>query len=150
MFTGFLMLSISYRLDPLSMANNMSKIRDFREFILDPPEQVILSDLGDLFWHSLCIHIGNDVIRHVISITMKVSFFISIMALTVWACSPVKEATKTSASLAQNSKDTTEYEVVIIESYIDYRPNIDYGIEVNRKLFWYFKYVKSKYGINLF
>jgi hypothetical protein len=72
------------------------------------------------------------------------------MALTVWACSPVKEATKTSASLAQNSKDTTEYEVVIIESYIDYRPNIDYGIEVNRKLFWYFKYVKSKYGINLF
>lgn len=197
MFTGFLMLSISYRLDPLSMANNMSKIRDFREFILDPPEQVILSDLGDLFWHSLCIHIGNDVIRHVISITMKVSFFISIMALTVWACSPVKEASRTSAALTRDSRDSTEYEVVIIdigfdqwyltnyseakdrsneyyryknqvaianwndyyhlgrydrviESYIDYRPNIDYGIEVNRKLFWYFKYVKSKYGINLF
>jgi hypothetical protein len=128
---------------------------------------------------------------------MKLSFFIGIMALVVWSCSPVKVATKTSAHLAKNSQDSTEYEVVIIdngfdlwfltnyseskdrsneyyraknmvavanwndyyhlgrydrvvESYIDYRPDIDYGIDVNRKLFWYFKYVKSEYGINLF
>jgi hypothetical protein len=29
--------------------------------------------------------------------TMKLSFFIGMMALLVWACSPVKEAAKTSA-----------------------------------------------------
>jgi len=39
---------------------------------------------------------------------------------------------------------------LIIESYIDYLPHIDYGIEVNRKLFWYFKYVKETFGIKLF
>lgn len=115
----------------------------------------------------------------------------------VWACSPVKEATKTAASLTRDQQDTTEYELVvidpgfdqwyltnyseardhlneyyremdqvavaswnndyrtgrnsrIIDSYIDYQPNIDYGIDVNRKLFWYFKYVKTTYGIRLF
>lgn len=26
---------------------------------------------------------------------------------------------------------------------IDYQPNIDYGIEVNRKLFWYFRYIEE-------
>jgi hypothetical protein len=128
---------------------------------------------------------------------MKLGFFIGIIALMVWACSPVKEVSKTSATLTKNSKDTTEYEVIIvdigfdtwyltnyseskdrsneyyrykdmvavmnwnnyyhlgrydrvIDSYIDYRPDIDYGIELNRKLFWYFKYVKTEYGINLF
>jgi len=38
----------------------------------------------------------------------------------------------------------------IIESLIDYRPNIDYGIEVDRKLYWYFKYIISTYKIRLF
>lgn len=128
---------------------------------------------------------------------MKLSFFIGIIALMVWSCSPSKEATKTSAELTKSSQDSTEYEVVIIDSgfdlwfltnyspskdrsneyyryknlvaianwndyyrlgrydrvidsYIDYRPDIDYGIDVNRKLFWYFEYVKSDYRINLF
>jgi hypothetical protein len=128
---------------------------------------------------------------------MKLSFFIGIIALSVWACSPVKEASKTSATLAKNGQDTTEYQIVItdigfdtwylthysgvkdysneyyrfkdlvavaswndyyrtgkysryIDSSIDYRPDIDYGIEVNRKLYWYFLYVKSEYRIHLF
>lgn len=38
----------------------------------------------------------------------------------------------------------------VIDSYIDYQPNIDYGIEVNRKLYWYFKYIAETYKINLF
>lgn len=128
---------------------------------------------------------------------MKLSFVIGIMALMVWACSPVQNATKTSATLTQSSKDSTEYEILIIDprfeqwylmnyseakdysneyyrsknqlavanwndyyrtgqygrvidSYINYQPTIDYGIEVNRKLYWYFKYIKTNYGINLF
>ena len=36
-----------------------------------------------------------------------------------------------------------------IDSSIDYQPNIDYGIEVNRKLFWYFKYLEDNYRIRL-
>jgi hypothetical protein len=38
----------------------------------------------------------------------------------------------------------------VIECYIDYQSNIDYGIEVNRKLWWYFKYIDNKYRIHLF
>jgi hypothetical protein len=128
---------------------------------------------------------------------MKPLYFIAVIALLAWACSPVKEASKTSATVALSSQDSTEYEIYIndpgfdlwyqlnysepkdhsndyyrsknlvavprwndyyrqgrsidaIDSYIDYQPQIDYGIEVNRKLFWYFKYVAEKYKIQLF
>ena len=37
----------------------------------------------------------------------------------------------------------------VIENYIYYQYSIDYGIEVNRKLFWYFKFVEEKYRIRL-
>jgi len=39
---------------------------------------------------------------------------------------------------------------MVIDSYIDYQPSIDYGLEVNRKLYWYFVYVREHYGIRLF
>jgi hypothetical protein len=39
--------------------------------------------------------------------------------------------------------------VNVIDSYIDYKADVDYGIEVNRKLFWYLKYIRSKYDIYL-
>ncbi|MFP4470185.1 MAG: DUF6146 family protein [Bacteroidales bacterium] len=35
------------------------------------------------------------------------------------------------------------------EYYIDYNPQIDYGLDLNYKLYWYFKYVEAKYGVNL-
>jgi len=38
----------------------------------------------------------------------------------------------------------------VVGCIIEYWPNIDYGIEVNRKLFWYFKYVEENFGIRLF
>lgn len=38
----------------------------------------------------------------------------------------------------------------IIENRLDYDYNTDYGIEVNRKLYWYFKFVEEKYKIRLF
>lgn len=128
---------------------------------------------------------------------MKRSFFPGIMVLMIWACSTVKEASKTSAILTQNTQDSTGYDILIIDpqfdqwylysytpakdysndyywgqnnsaaanwnSYyrtgrysrvidcnIDYQPNIDYGIEVNRKLYWYFIYIQNKYRIRLF
>lgn len=37
----------------------------------------------------------------------------------------------------------------VIESLIDYQPTIDYGMEVDRKLYWYFTYVVSTYKIRL-
>jgi hypothetical protein len=127
---------------------------------------------------------------------MKPLSFIGMMALLVWSCSPVKNTAKTSATLVQNSQDSTEYEIYIsdlhfdqwfqlnyseakdhqndyyrsknqvavanwndhyrngryidvIDSYINYEPQIDYGIEVNRKLYWYFKYVQENYKVRL-
>jgi hypothetical protein len=32
------------------------------------------------------------------------------------------------------------------EEPIDYNPTIDYGLEVDYKLFWYFKYIENVYG----
>ena len=134
---------------------------------------------------------------YVKNVTMKLNLFFGIMALLVWACSPAREASKTSATLIKNSKDSTEYDILIIDthfdqwyllnynpakdysneyyrsknmiavinwndyyrsgkysrvidSYIDYQSSIDYGIEVNRKLFWYFKFVIETYKISLF
>ena len=41
-----------------------------------------------------------------------------------------------------------KYETVVL-SQINYQPQVDYGIEVNRKLYWYFKFVEENYGIAL-
>jgi hypothetical protein len=38
----------------------------------------------------------------------------------------------------------------VIDSWINYQPQIDYGIDVNRKLYWYFRFVEDYYGIRLF
>lgn len=32
------------------------------------------------------------------------------------------------------------------EQRINYDPNIDYGVELNYQLFWYFKYIEDLYG----
>jgi len=37
----------------------------------------------------------------------------------------------------------------IIDSAIDYQSNTDYGIDVNRKLYWYFKFITEQYHIRL-
>jgi len=37
----------------------------------------------------------------------------------------------------------------IIEDYIYFDNSVDYGLEVNRKLYWYFSFVEEKYRIRL-
>jgi hypothetical protein len=37
----------------------------------------------------------------------------------------------------------------VIDSFLDYRPDIEYGIDVNRKLYWYFKFISEYHGIRL-
>lgn len=41
------------------------------------------------------------------------------------------------------------YDPNIYENIIDYQPNIDYGLEVNYKLFWYFQFAQRKYNMRL-
>jgi hypothetical protein len=129
---------------------------------------------------------------------MKRVFFLGTMIfLLAWACSPLKNASKSSALIEPDPKDSTEYDLVIsdihfdqwymlnyseakdrtdefyhsknlvavanwnglfqrgqylevIDSWINYQPQIDYGIDLNRKLYWYFKFVEDYYGIRLF
>lgn len=38
----------------------------------------------------------------------------------------------------------------VIDSYINYEPQLDYGIEVNRRLYWYFAFVEDYYDVKLF
>jgi hypothetical protein len=38
----------------------------------------------------------------------------------------------------------------VVDCYIEYESGVDYGIDVNRKLYWYFKFVEEKYRLRLF
>jgi len=42
-----------------------------------------------------------------------------------------------------------QYNSSIYENIIDYQHNIDYGLDVNYKLFWYFKFAEQKYKMKL-
>ncbi|MEX0982231.1 MAG: DUF6146 family protein [Bacteroidales bacterium] len=37
----------------------------------------------------------------------------------------------------------------IYETYIDYSPHIDYGLELNYKLYYYFRFFEKKHGVKL-
>ncbi len=37
----------------------------------------------------------------------------------------------------------------VIGADINYNPTIDYGLDVNRKLYWYFKYIQETYRVPL-
>ncbi|MDD4598791.1 MAG: DUF6146 family protein [Lentimicrobiaceae bacterium] len=37
----------------------------------------------------------------------------------------------------------------VINNHIAYNPAVDYGIEVNRRLYWYFKYIEESYRVPL-
>lgn len=43
----------------------------------------------------------------------------------------------------------SQYNSNIYENVIDYQSNIDYGLEVNYKLFWYFQFAQEKYKMRL-
>ncbi|MFT4575258.1 MAG: tRNA A22 N-methylase [Polaribacter sp.] len=49
-------------------------------------------------------------------------------------------------SRAQNSQ---RYNSNIYENVIEYQANVDYGLEVNYKLYWYFKFAEQKYKMRL-
>lgn len=37
----------------------------------------------------------------------------------------------------------------VIGSYLNYNPGVDYGLEVNRRLYWYFKYIEENFKIRI-
>lgn len=37
----------------------------------------------------------------------------------------------------------------VITNYLQYQPGTDYGLEVNRRLYWYFKYIEERFRIPL-
>ena len=37
----------------------------------------------------------------------------------------------------------------VIGSYLNYNPGIDYGLDVNRRLYWYFKYIEENFRIRI-
>lgn len=47
------------------------------------------------------------------------------------------------------AQNPTSYNGLIYENIIDYRPQVDYGLEVNYKLFWYFQFAQRKYKMRL-
>ena len=55
----------------------------------------------------------------------------------------------TLAVVRWNSYYTSGRYYRIIENYLDYDNNTDYGIDINRKLYWYFKYVQEQFHLRL-
>jgi hypothetical protein len=49
----------------------------------------------------------------------------------------------------QRARDPLRYDDTIYENIVDYQNNIDYGYEVNYKLFNYFLFAQRKYKMNL-
>ncbi len=47
------------------------------------------------------------------------------------------------------AQNPTQYNGLIYENIIDYQPQINYGLEVNYKLFWYFQFAQRKYRMRL-
>jgi hypothetical protein len=127
---------------------------------------------------------------------MKKFLFVALAASLFWACSSQKNITGHTGDPPKVVKDSTEYELIIIDpefdiwyqlnftlakdhtneyyssknlvgtinwnhyftsgrnsqvvcSFIDYLPSIDYGIELNRKLYWYFRFIEETYRIRL-
>ena len=37
----------------------------------------------------------------------------------------------------------------VIGSYLNFSPSIEYGLEVNRRLYWYFKYIEENFRIRI-
>jgi len=46
-------------------------------------------------------------------------------------------------------RNPQRYDSRIYENVIDYQTNVDYGLDVNYKLFWYFKFAEQKYRMKL-
>lgn len=47
------------------------------------------------------------------------------------------------------ARNLIRYNANIYENVIDYQPNIDYGLEVNYKLYQYFQFAQRKYKMRL-
>jgi uncharacterized protein YcfL len=47
------------------------------------------------------------------------------------------------------ARNPQRFNTSIYENIIDYNPTEDYGLEVNYKLFWYFKFAEQKYKMKL-
>lgn len=46
-------------------------------------------------------------------------------------------------------RNPQQFNANIYENIIEYEPNVDYGLEVNYKLFWYFKFAERKYNMKM-
>ncbi len=49
----------------------------------------------------------------------------------------------------QRAQNSSRYDFNIYENVIDYQRQVNYGLEVNYKLFWYFQFAQRKYGMRL-
>jgi hypothetical protein len=47
------------------------------------------------------------------------------------------------------ARNLTRFDANIYENVIDYQPHIDYGLEVNYKLYQYFQFAQKKYNMRL-
>lgn len=49
-----------------------------------------------------------------------------------------------------NHRYTTQAKSNLYETYIEYNPNTDYGLDLNYKLYYYFKYFERKNRVTLY
>jgi len=79
-------------------------------------------------------------------LVMKYFYYLCLTLILVWSCASkntiTKKVNKDNKSIVRIANDSLKYEINII----DYDYNKHYGLEVNYKLYNYFKFVEKEYG----
>ena len=95
------------------------------------------------------VRIANDSLEYeIIIFDIGFEYYLASIAKPEWYYSQSLLETKNMLYVNEwnyRARNPQRYNSNIYENIIDYQPNIDYGLEVNYKLYNYFKFVEYKY-----
>ena len=96
--------------------------------------------------------ISNDSLEYeIIVIEQGYSNYLATIAKPKWYYSEAYYSTKNNFYVVEwnaRVRQPSRYSPQIYEQQINYDSSVDYGLEVNYKLYYYFKFVEQKYNIN--
>ncbi len=99
------------------------------------------------------VRIANDSLEYeVIIIDIGFTNYLNSVALPMSFYSDNFLATRNQFYVLEwnnRARNPTQFNGNIYENIINYQANIDYGLEVNYKLFWYFQFAQRKYNMRL-
>jgi uncharacterized protein YcfL len=96
--------------------------------------------------------IANEALNYEIIIidTGFTSFLTTARSKDFYSESYLKNKNRVYVAVWNNrARNPQKYNSNIYENVVDYQQNVDYGLDVNYKLYWYFKFAEQKYKMKL-